>query len=209
MKKCLYILACAALAACSAWEDHFPVPEELGLPQDEFILPADESSVQVEYLSNMSGSIISSADWIRLDAVSFRGDGSFTVSCPRNDGFPRVGSIILKADGSERADTAVFKQYGSVEPLFALASTSCVLYNSNGQTVSEVPVTTNLQTGDFDIEIMYTGGTGGWILGVEIKDGKLTVSTRDNTSKTTIAYNLFITFITVMIFSIFNYHGQK
>jgi len=184
IKRSIFLYAAAILlASCAAWEDHFPGVEELGLLQDEYIIPETGSSVNVEYLSNMKGTVVCDAEWILPSARVFEGDGSFEVVCPANDGFPRVGRLILLSDGAERSDTAVFRQYGTVSPEFVLESTSFVVYNSNGVTLSDVPVSTNLTTDDMEIEVFYTGDAEGWLEGVEVADGKLTLRTRDNENK--------------------------
>lgn len=180
----LFVASAALLLSCDAWKDHFPEAEELGVLQGEYVIPSSGMTVQVDYLSNLRGSVLCDAAWIVPETDVFEGDGRFAVTCPSNGGFPRVGRIILKADGRERSDTVVFKQYGTLSPEFTLAASSYVVYNSTGETVSEVPVTTNLSLEDLEIEVLYTGEAEGWLKQVDVSAGKLLLTTRDNTSRT-------------------------
>lgn len=159
--------------------------EELGAKVKEYVVDEQAGTVEIDYLSNLEGTITFAepVDWAVLSSKKFNGDGQVTVVYDENDGFPRMAQIELIANGDVRRDTIMLQQKGAIMPLLELPATNAIAYNKQGAT--KVAINTNISSIDeFDIKVKYVGeGSEEWVDEITMDGGFLYIKTIDNATK--------------------------
>ncbi len=180
MKKILIIVSSVILwSACQVDDAAEVVLVELGTPVKAYNLEAEGGRLDLAIYSNSSYRVEldRDADWLSLGATSGNGDGILTVTAPMNEGFRRMAGVVLCSNLDERRDTITVRQKGLLETTLAIENTSLIGHGEGGQTIT--PITTNIPFEDFKVTINYYDGEG-WITGVDIRDGNLSVTTDAN-----------------------------
>lgn len=179
-------LASLLLAAfsCNYDDAQLVKPEELGAKVKEYVVDEQPGTIDIEYVSNLSGTIAFTKDveWAALSSTKFSGDGQVTVVYDANEGFPRMAQIELITAGDTRRDTISLQQKGVIMPELELPATNAISYNKQGDT--KVAINTNIASiDDFEVKIKYVNGAEGWIDEITMENGYLYIKTIDNTTE--------------------------
>lgn len=187
------------LAGCR-WDDMTVIEiEELGVKTDVIEVGAEGGEFDIEYFSNMDGTITvgEGAQWLEVSGFSFSGDGSVKACVEKNEYFPRLGVIYFSGNDSERRDSVTVRQKGAVEAELELAKSSVTVMNADGGVL--VGCQTNIAFNNLDIDIIYQeGSSGGWIIRDNIRltdDGFLDVRTDANLTEDVRNATIIISFI--------------
>ena len=138
---------------------------ELGAVTKAYVIGADAGEVAVEVYANDPFKVYTDTSyaWIHLDSVaSVGGDTSFTVRYDANPGLPRMAKVVIYAPGSNRNDTVVIKQEGSVEPELAFAKSNISLLGKNDSTV-RVTLKTTIPANLIEDSVIYADSSGKWV----------------------------------------------
>ena len=169
-----FVIALALLAAACAVDDGDEVRRsELGAAAREYIVPAGRGTVKIDMLASGDWQAeIPDAydDWLEIASADGCGDGTITVDYRTNDGFARMAALrIFSAD---RSDTVYVKQRGTLEPVLTLPAPNITVKGAGGE--ARTQLTTNIDTEDIDVDIMYTSDDeGGWIRSYDYSNGYL------------------------------------
>ncbi len=158
-------------------------PDELGMPEHEFLVGENGEEIEIQFLSNNAGtvSLINQEDdsWVKLGTTSFKEDGTIPVKILKNDGFKRRSDILFVTD--TRKDTVSVFQKGAVEEKFYISAGSMVVFNGNSE-VNTVAADINVPLSSIKTEIRYSGSEE-WITDCRLDNSSLTFKTTDNPDK--------------------------
>ncbi|MCF0175141.1 MAG: hypothetical protein HUJ95_07385 [Bacteroidales bacterium] len=177
-----FLLALPFASSCNYDDAKMARPEELGAKVKEYVVDEQPGTIDIDYLSNLSGTITftEKVDWAALSSNKFNGDGKVTVVYDANEGFPRMAQIELISSGNERRDTIQLQQKGVIMPILNLPATNALAYNKQD---TKVAIETNVPSIDeFDIKIKYVGSDEEWIEDITMSNGFLNIKTKDNTT---------------------------
>lgn len=172
------LAALTAAFSCSDWGTREVFEgSALGVVPDSltslkvFDLPATESQLHINVVSNQEYTISHEADWISAPATSRDKEG-FDITCPVNDGVARSARIILAIKEAEHYDTLTVRQKGTVVPSIAFGSDSHTLKGSTGAK-AEIPVSVNVPEDEIAFTLEYLSESTGWISGIAVSGDKL------------------------------------
>lgn len=181
----------AGLLMVSCFDDAMKIKlEELGTQKDTYELPFENGTLEVEYFSNLTGSIHFTEDieWAKLSSERFDGDGKLMIEYKYNSGFPRMAKVVFESDDLSRIDTIRIKQHGEIIPTIQLKKNNLIVYNNEtgDRQITNVLLKTNLDLEDCDINIKYTGLRDDeepvkWVKGTTYANGILMIETENNT----------------------------
>lgn len=143
MKKYLVLLASASvlIAACSK-----PVPDEFSLSKNEISAASEENTYNIAVTANCSWAVTNAAEWITVNPMEGKGDGTIAVKVSANDGDDRTASFTVKG--------------GSLEPVSVTVTQSGAPSKLQFGTPSMVGDFKKGKASDVKIEIPYTGSNG-------------------------------------------------
>lgn len=147
---------------------------ELGVnnASKEYVVEADQSSIEIEVFSNGPFHIErvdETTGWVSLSSEKGNGDQTILAECEFNDEFKRKAGIILCSDKDERRDTIYIKQKGLIEASLSMDNTSVIASGKGGDT--DVKVKTNVPFEYMDVTVSYaTEDSPEWITGVVINE---------------------------------------
>lgn len=186
-----FAYSCTALAVISCYDDAYQVKlEELGAQEDEYILEVENGTLEVEYFTNLQGSVYFTEDvaWAKIHSDRFDGDGKLVVDYDYNSDFPRMASIVFSSDDLSRTDTIKIKQKGETVPEISFKQNNLTVFNSeSGDTGSSMVILkTNVDYTDCDIDITYTGLKDDeipveWVKSTEYSNNQFIIETANNT----------------------------
>ncbi|WP_256012211.1 DUF5689 domain-containing protein [Desertivirga xinjiangensis] len=160
----LFFILLLGLGACKKDDGDLVSMSELGAVNGEYTVSKEAGSVAVEVLSNekYKVSVVDNADWVKVNAAELQGDAKFDVSYDGNAGFPRRAMLDLFSPGSNRHDTIVIKQEGTLVPELAFPKTNTTVLGDGGEVLSAIE--TNLELKDIRVDVIYpNGGEGDWV----------------------------------------------
>lgn len=163
----VYLVAALLICICSCKKDNGDLVRfsELGAVTKEYIIDAEAGKVDVEVYASDPFKVHtdSSYGWIHLDSVaSVGGDTSFTVRYDANPGLPRMGKIVVYAPKSDRRDTVVIKQHGTVQPELTFAKSNISILGKHDSTISVI-LNTTIAAAEIKDSIVYTDSLGSWV----------------------------------------------
>lgn len=187
------------LAACK-WDDMTIIKiEELGIKTNIYEVDAEGGDIDIEYFSNLNGSISigGNVEWLDVSKSSFNGDGTIKASVDRNESFPRLGFIFFDGMDSSRRDSVIIRQKGAIEAVLKLPKNSVTVMNADGGV--RVECQTNIAFKDLNIVIKYQNEiSSGWIDADKITltaDGYLDIKTDANQTEDVRNATIVISFI--------------
>ena len=179
------------MVSVSCWDDAMDVVlEELGTKKDEYVLGVENGTLEIDYYSNMKGSInfTDDVEWAKLSSDIFDGDGKLLVDYDYNSDFPRMAKIAFTSDDLSRKDTICIKQLGEMIPTLQLKNNNVVIYNSEDGSLEKTAVNlkTNIDMEDCEIKVKYTGLRDDeipdeWVKGTSYSNGLFFIETESNT----------------------------
>lgn len=179
--------ALTAAASCGDWGTREVFEgSALGVVPDSltslkvFDLPATESQLHINVVSNQEYTISHEADWITAPARSQGKDG-FDITCPVNDGVARSAIMILAIEEAEHYDTLTIRQKGTVIPSITFEGEGHTLNGSAGGK-AEIPVTINVPEDELSFTLEFLSESADWISGIGISGDKLTFDYTANES---------------------------
>lgn len=182
MKNSIYIFFLILLcSACSVDDAEYLYKDELGTKEHEFVVDSNTGSLTFQVYSNKPGrvSVMDGAQWLHVSTPEFNGDAEIKVEYIYNEGYPRMGNILLQTD--TRRDTVRIKQKGYLEELFDFPQKSVVVYNGQGETI--IPARCGIDVSAVDIEVEYVDSED-WITSMSLEADKLVLTTVDNPDAT-------------------------
>lgn len=162
------ILICSFLffaLSCKKDNGDFIRFSELGAVNTEYVVDsaAGEVAVQVYSNENFKVSTDTTYSWVHLDSVGkTEGDTSFNVRYDANPGLPRMCKIVIYASESQRYDTVVVKQKGSIDPTLAFVNSNISILGKNDSTISVVLHST-VPSAQIKDSIMYLDSSQNWV----------------------------------------------
>ncbi len=163
------LAVCAAIQSCDI-DDATEVPKvELGVPTDEYVVEASESTFTVPVYSNGKYSIevLEGAEtWLHITGEPATTDSTLTIYCDANTEFKRKGRIALSSKVDSRRDTIVVKQKGWQTAYLSMENASIVADGGAGEVNSAVK--TNIPFSYMTVNTEYTNEGDSWIENVDI-----------------------------------------
>lgn len=178
-RSCIFPALAAVVTACGNFFDdaEYLTAEELGVYEKEYVLPAEAGSVEIPFLTNLSGraALMEDCPWAVVRNPAFDGDGTLVIEYQYNEGTSR--SVGVEFSAGPRRDTVLLKQRGIRAREVLFGSRNVVIYNGQGAT--RIPVDTNVPYEEWYIDIRYLVDAG-WITRTALEDGHLVLETEDN-----------------------------
>ncbi len=178
MKNKIYIFFLPLLChACQLDDTEHLYKDELGVEKSSYTVSAETGSLTFKVYSNKEGvvSVMDGAEWLHVSTPVFDSDADIKVEYIYNEGYPRMGNILLETD--TRRDTVTILQEGVMEELFEFPQTNVVVYNGMGETI--IPVKCGVDSSLVDIDIQYIDSEA-WITSLSLEPDRLVLTTTDN-----------------------------
>lgn len=129
------------LASCGLDEAAYIPLVGLGSLTKNYVVPADDSQVEIEVYSNgpfhierLSGD----SSWLTVSSEKGNGDSKITVNCAYNESFKRRAGLVFCSDVDDLRDTVYVKQEGLVEAVISMENTSVIAPGKGGEQKAEV-----------------------------------------------------------------------
>ncbi len=179
------------MISVSCWDDAMEVGlEELGTKKDEYVLGVKNGVLEMDYYSNLKGTInfTDDVEWARLSSTVFEGDGKLLVEYDYNSHFPRMAKIAFTSEDLSRKDTICIKQEGEIIPTIQFKNNNVVIYNSKDGNIERTAVNmkTNIDMEDCTVSVKYTGLKDDetpveWVKSTSYAHGLFFIETENNT----------------------------
>ncbi|MFD2554846.1 BACON domain-containing protein [Sphingobacterium tabacisoli] len=167
MVRLQYIAAFCSLLlalACKKDDAEYLKFSELGAAKKEYTIPATAGQLEIKVLSNGNFEVVlpQEQSWLKLSNAKMKGDTSFLLDHEANVGFPRKSVVALYASESERYDTVLVKQSGTMQPILNFPTLNTTVLGDGGAVVGKLK--TNIPLEDLTIKVIYpTPDVEAWV----------------------------------------------
>ena len=154
------------LLACKKDNGDWIRLSELGAVSREYTVSPEAGVVAVQVYANERFTVNpadSASAWIHLANLgAMDKDSLFNVSYEANTATPRMGKIVLFAEGSQRHDTILIKQRGLVDPRLEFVNTNASVLGKTDNVLKTI-LRTNVPLKQLKIDVVYLDSSKDWI----------------------------------------------